>query len=744
MLPVVSLVRRLALALLPGLLLLVVTALTAREPSVAEVKAEIALKRLSARPRGSSADQAKLRREIVALRLTCPGTPVALKAADLLSRLPSPLDRLERKNIPTLERFAWQPKELVGVLGEHRGRHGASVSCLAYSPDGKLIASGGGGLLRLWNPATMRLEGTGGHGYGISTVAFSRNSKMVAAGGVGGYLSVWDVVKGGPPRVRFTTTAGSVHVYSLAFHPNNKWLVAGSYDNSVRIFDVSGKAVKRVLENTSAHKQAVTAVACSPDGKLLATGSTDQTVRVWNVLTSDIKERSLMQDLPKGVTSLAFSPGGKSLASGCADGSVLLWRMPSGERPRSFLTSKSIGGAVTSLCFSRSGGTLATTQGDATVREWTITRAGLKARARVDGHAGVATGAVYSPDMKLLASGGTDWMVRTWSQRGKKVKERFEPWSHLSHVYSIAFAPDSARLVSGSEDRVVRFWDLDRPAPRTRSYLKGDSVPVYAVAYSPDGKLFAAAGASTAVLQWNTTGGKAEKKASCTGHPGYVTGLVYSPDGKRLLTSSEKELILWDAVKGQEVRRFPAHQTRITSLAYSADGKWALSGSGNYLYKDGKIVYKKSGHPVYTDCVLRLWDVEKGDEVKAVKDSETPFYSAHFSVDGRHLWAGPYEARMRRWLVKDRGLEEKPSWKGGWGYVHRFVPTPDGKNLVTSGLDGKIILWDLATGKRLKEWVMQETVGGLAVSGDSRHLGIALGTGVIYVLRLRGTEGGKK
>jgi WD40 repeat protein len=710
------------------------------EPSPAEIRAEAALNRLAGRLAGSSSEQSKVRKELLVLRLTVPGTPSGIKASSLLAQLPSPLDRLDPKSIAKIERFDWQPKELVALLGEHRGRHGAQVSCVAYSLNGALIASGGAHLVRLWRPSDMRLLGVIGHSYGVSSVAFSRDSKSLVGGGGSGAVAVWDVsevAKGKLPQQRFAIAAGTSPVYGVAFHPNNNVVAVACYDNTFRLYDVSGKAAKDVGTVTQ-HKKAVTAIGFSPDGKTLATASSDESVRLWTITGTEVVERSRLEH-GRGVTTLAFSPSGRTLATGCGDGTIMLWPMPAGERPKPRITHKGPGGPVTSLCFNRAGDVLAATQGDKSVRFWSVRAAALVSRGKLDGHGGVVTAAAYSPDMRLMVSGANDWTVRTWDLRGKPV-ERFVPWSHLSAVYSIAFAPDSLTIVSGSEDRVVRFWDLNRPNPRTRSYLKGDSVPVYAVAYSPDGTLFAAGGQSTKVRQWDALGGT--PKPSCMGHPGYVYSLTYSPDGKRLLTSSGKELFLWEAARGRELRRFGPHETLLTCMDYSADGRQVLSGSGYYLYKDGKLVLR-DGKYVYTDCVLRLWDADGGSEVATIKDADTPWYSAGFSPDDRYLFAGNYEARLRCWLLDGKKIKEVKPWKAGYGYVNAMLFTPDGRAMVTRGLDGKIIVWDLATGKRLHEWVFHEHVGGLAVAADSRHLGVALTTGVVYILRLRGPDVGK-
>src|SRR5207302_1433754 len=162
-----------------------------------------------------------------------------------------------------------------------------------------------------------------------------------------------------------------------------------------------------------------------------------------------------------------------------------------------------------------------------------------------------------------------------------------------------------------------------------------------------------------------------------TGHTGGVSQMAYSPDGRQLLTSSRETIFLWDTISGKELRRMNGHETPVNCLAYAADGRYALSGSGTYLYKDGKIVYMNN-LPVYTDCLLRLWDVDKGREVTCIKSHTVPVYSAAFTPDSRRAYTGAYEAVLKVWDVGDAGLAEKDGIHGTSGYVHATAFAPDG------------------------------------------------------------------
>jgi WD40 repeat protein len=194
---------------------------------------------------GPLTDRSAVRRDLLAFRLAYPGTAAAAQAAAFLAQLVSPLDAISPTTIPALERFDWQPKELVGILGEHRGRHGAAVTCVTYSPDGKLVASGGTHLVRVWDADTLRLQGTAG-AYYITSIAFSHDSKALVVGGAYGDLRILDLGKGNAPQLRYNTQAGTSSIYAVAFNPDNKSVAAACYDNAIRAYDVSDKQIKEL------------------------------------------------------------------------------------------------------------------------------------------------------------------------------------------------------------------------------------------------------------------------------------------------------------------------------------------------------------------------------------------------------------------------------------------------------------------------------------------------------------------
>ena len=169
-----------------GYLLGIVLALLLAFPgSGGEPKADAELKAC-----GCASRQSRRRRgygcasDILAFRQSYPGTPQALGAAGLLRDLPSPLDVYDADNINPLEKFPWQPRELVAIFGEHRGRQAGAVTSVAYSRNGKVLVSGSAnGHIRFWDPATMRLQNSFFQSGGTYALAFNKDGTIGAAGG---------------------------------------------------------------------------------------------------------------------------------------------------------------------------------------------------------------------------------------------------------------------------------------------------------------------------------------------------------------------------------------------------------------------------------------------------------------------------------------------------------------------------------------------------------------------------------
>ena len=165
-----------------------------------------------------------------------------------------------------------------------------------------------------------------GHTAIVESVAFSPDGKLLASASCDHTVKLWNVADGREVR---TLSGHTACVESVAFSPDGKLLASASHDETVKLWNV---AEGREVRTLSGHTNGVESVAFSPDGKLLASGSYDKTIKLWNV--ADGREVCTLSGHTEGVESVAFSPNGKLLASGSFDKTIKLWNVADGREVR--------------------------------------------------------------------------------------------------------------------------------------------------------------------------------------------------------------------------------------------------------------------------------------------------------------------------------------------------------------------------------------------------------------------------
>ena len=300
-----------------------------------------------------------------------------------------------------------------------------------YSPDGGFLASGSSDYtVRLWDSITGQHKLTvKGHTGPIFSVAYSPNGRTLASGSGQLFFGnrdntvrLWDASTGANRAILIGHTGS---VTSLAYSPDGSTLASGSWDDTVRLWDVSTGQHKATL---TGHNESVNSVSFSPNGTTLASGSWDDTVRLWNAATG--QHKATLTGHTESVNSISFSPDGTTLASGSKDGTVRLWDVLAHNLRATLIGHTDF---VMSVAYSTDGGVLASGSKDSTVRLWNAFT-GVH-RKTLTGHTATVYSVSWAPDSRTLASGSEDGTVLLWNVDG--AKPRMSQQSSLTHHESL-------------------------------------------------------------------------------------------------------------------------------------------------------------------------------------------------------------------------------------------------------------------------------------------------------------------
>jgi WD40 repeat protein len=499
---------------------------------------------------------------------------------------------------------------------------GDNSTCLAFSPDGMRVVSGGADRrLRVWDAqkGTLLLtsEPEGGE---VVSVAFSPDGSRILAGTTRGAVQIRDTATGVVVGTLLTHTFGRGHdgVRQISFTPDGARILTADGE-VVRMWDAENYSSATLPKMALGEEEFATALAVTPDHSLVATGA--RALHLWD--THSASEIGLAASGSAFIEALAFSPDSRLLAAGLVSGVITVYDVPS-RRPVFTLT----------------------------------------------GHHARVTQVVFSADGKQIISSSLDRTVRVWRTESHTMSNMIEL---ADPVNSVAMSPDGRRLVTGAGDLsmlhankgpTVRVWDaatgriiLDidtsravrvlPPSPTLR--LNAELRGVQSVAFSPDGHhILTVENAGANVSEWNASSGALLRTFRVSMPAAFLSG------GNRIIgaaRAADRHLAILDVDSGERLLTLKHELTPFTQLAVAADGT---------------VVEQPLHGPI------RLWDATPSYEVEAWNRadflySQLGFYDAVAAAIRSDLALSPAGRKVALWLagtVRDNfpDAHDRASW----------------------------------------------------------------------------------
>jgi WD40 repeat protein/serine/threonine protein kinase len=559
---------------------------------------------------------------------------------------------------------------------------GGSVCSVAFSPDGKLLAAGIGnpsqnqpGTVRIWDLETGKDLALSGHVGSIFCVAFSKDSARIASAGEDRTARIWDAKTGERVGLLPSKTLGFT---SVTFSPDGKYvaLATGNRDEfapsnipcEVKIWNAETCKEVHVLKG---HAGSVNSLAYSPDGRRLASAGSDKTVRIWDPETG--LELYTLRGHTQFVVGVAFSPpDGTRLVSACEDGTLRVWDSGTGEH---LFTLWGHDGAVNCVAYGPDGKRVASGGDDMTVKVWDVGKAPISHSLNGAGQ-GWFTGVAISGDGKRLAAASADQSVTVWDAPTQGTIAILP--DHSGPIWGLAFSPDGCFVASccGEWSRTdppgeVTVWNLETRRPVLT--LTSKVGVIWRVAFSPDGQLIATAGGELQVGP-----GELRLWDAKSGEPGRVLvdqgvgmrGVTFSPDGKRLASAAHDGLVtVWDRQSGRATFSSRVHGSA-EGVAFSRDGEF-LAAAGV--------------------AAVTIWNVATGEET-LLRGHIGQVMQVAFHPDGERVATAGYDGTVKVWDA--RSGQELLTLRGYRGPVSDVAFSPDGRQILSASRDGTVRIWE--------------------------------------------------
>ncbi len=604
------------------------------------------------------------------------------------------------------------PKHAIARIGTVRFRQPSDILSVAFSPDGKLLATGGDDCTRLWDATTGKVVRRLAHPQvwdGVAGMSFSPDGRWLISSGYGVVLQVWDVVAG-KEACQLKVETDDSRLRRPTFSPDGKLLAAAGEEAT----HVWRTADWKRLATLPGHAQQVFQLSFSRDSKRLIVGDEAGKVCFWDLASRD---KQVFRTGHCGEQAAALSPEGQRIAFVPSDNSAVLVRNVKTRKEQARIDLKKTA-RVNELRFSPDGRLLALTGRGTGIRLHDADTG--KAVARFGEEEVSFTQLAFSPDGNRLAAASGQG-VRTWDIATRK---ELLPTSELLHgVQVVAFSPDGKQLAFGDS---TWLW-LYETATRRRVWRIGEERRDYStrITFAPDGKMLAAGNVALLRFHDAATGRMTHSIGKRLPHcPPWIDYLLPHPDlaSVACLQIANREtsplVCVRKANTGKALFEFQRKEGPATAASISPDGRLLAIG---YLEAPIQLLQLGTGNTMAqltvpktdfyrlnfapdsrmlasVDEFVRLLEVSTGGQRLAFeREVDTRLAPLVFSPNGNVLvtW-GESTEHQTVYLWDTYTGRAIGHLDGHEGEVNHVAFSPDGKTMATASSDATILLWDVA------------------------------------------------
>ncbi|MBA4187468.1 MAG: hypothetical protein C0467_05555 [Planctomycetaceae bacterium] len=608
----------------------------------------------------------------------------------------------------------------------------SSLTALPFLAFALFAASGG---LRGQPPVQPNLAILKGHTDTVEGVIFSPDGNLIATGCFDRNVRLFEAAAGKEVRTYGGEQGHKGQVLSVAFNARGDQIATGGADNSARVWDIPVSFPVKTFATTN---PATRIVVSASDGKTFAVAGADGTVKVFPA--GEEKGAFELKGHVGAVTHLTLAAG--TWVTAGADKTIRFWDSTGKQTAVRFAPAGIVGFAANA--------------NNSTV--WLATADG-----RIQGLA-TPPPATIPPVVTALGSGLTFATYAAVLTKGGAVPATSaREWSVGGKVAGLAFSPDNTRVVTVGPGKECVSWQTGNGTKEKTFETGGDAT---AAAFTKDGQRLAVAGADGSVKLFGIGDGKLIGTFAAGGpvtelafHP-LVPQLVGTmKNAAAVWTVAFQQGQPLPPEFGRQIQNFP-HPKGVASPCFNTDGQFYTAGEDNQVRRfriASDVAVKNLQHPNLVDCiafddtgnvlatgchdgVLRIWDVQKNTPLKAInahivttpQQIQNPIYAVQWSPDFKQVFTSSYDKTIKLWDVasgnmvrefkaapdpkpeepkkddkKDPPKVEAKKDDGPVGHrdqVFTIALTKDGKFLASGSSDKTVKLWDVASGKVVRDF----------------------------------------